>query len=781
MASDIELEFDLVTGKNEVSKSIDGIKNSAKASQSTIDIMLGKFTSVSQEVKKAEKTQQGFFSSIKSGASEAYSSFASISLGITAVTGVIAASVYSVKEFVGAAVESEDSVSRLNVALKQTGIYTESSSKEFQKLAASIQETTVYSDDQAMSLISTLQNLGQFTNEGLKQATKASIELASAFKLDLNTAATLVGKAANGNTTALGRMGIEIKKGKTDAETFANTLQALERLQGSSAAEVNTLGGSFKYLSNQIGEAAETFGTIIAETLNLKSSSIELAKSLKKVNEEIKTNAVAKAAENIKSARSEYNGLTEDIDETIDAYQRLRDERSKLSNEKLFATEENIAKQSDAIKSILSLSQNNIAPNPFTPMLSDIAKAREESNNLLQDTANRREEAAKKEQEARTAARKDYEAMIVQIKNAGKTQLEIIESERLSRIKIISDLFKNGYASAIELADAQFKIDQEYIQKKKEITDKANEESFKKAQELAEQEAKWTLEQIKMQQEERAKGINAVLGGASSVLNGKEGARQLLSSGVGSAADMFAPGTGQAASMLFNQLSQGPEATRAMVKEFAASVPIIIDAVIQSIPVLIDELSKQFPNVIQAMSDRLNDPSFWESFIKNMTKAAVASATAVPKAFIAQIPTFFQSFGRELINAIVNGIGSALSGLIDAINPFSGSDNGLLGLGILGLARGGQVSSVPNGFPNDTFPAMLTSNELVVDRSTAQRLNDFLDADQGNESSITDSLLVKIYEKLSEPINVSTSANLNGRAFADIILELNRSNARLTA
>ena len=64
MASDIELEFDLVTGKNEVSKSIDGIKSSAKASQSTIDMMLGKFTSVSQEVKKAEKIRRSFYSSI---------------------------------------------------------------------------------------------------------------------------------------------------------------------------------------------------------------------------------------------------------------------------------------------------------------------------------------------------------------------------------------------------------------------------------------------------------------------------------------------------------------------------------------------------------------------------------------------------------------------------------------------------------------------------------------------------------------------------------------------
>lgn len=755
MASDVKIEFDLVTGKNDVGRSIDDIKKNAASSNSTIDLLLGRVNSATSE---AKKISSDISKSTESSFNRLSTSFA---IGAASIVGFA----YSVKEFVGASIEAEENISRLNVSLKQTGIFTEKTSEEFIKLAEEIQNTTVYSDDQAMSLTATLQNLGQFTKEGLVKATKASIELASAMKIDLNSAATLVGKAASGNIIAFQRMGIEIRKGKTDAETFANTLDALSRFQGASTAEVNTLGGSFKSLGNQVDDAKETLGKIISETFMLKDVVLSAAKSIREFNNEIKTDSTSKAFENIKSARSEYNGLTEDVDATVDAFQRLRDEKAKAANEQRFQTEE-FLKGNKALSALLSVSINNLQPQKQVSLIGDIAKSSAESTKLLLDTKARQEEIFKKNQEEREKAKKEYISMFEQIKNAGMTEEETLLNLATERTNKINELNKRGaFKNAQEYADAKLRIELDLQDKLKKLD--------------SERVTKYFEEQKKAQ-EEFAKKTNLAAGLATNVLQGSSGAKAALGTASSLAAEAFlGPGTGQAVSALVTQLSQGPEANRQMIKEFSSAIPDLVSAIIDSIPVIIEELSIQFPKVVEAISKKFNDPNFWIGFTTNMVKAAIAASMSMPKAFVAQIPSFFKEFGKGLLNVFVDGLKSAVSSIVDAVNPFNGGDNGLLGLGFLGLARGGQVSSVPRGYPNDTFPAMLTSNELVVDRSTAERLNNFLDGNNSKDTSITDALLNRILEKLSMPINVSTSATLNGRALADIILELNRSNARL--
>jgi hypothetical protein len=54
-----------------------------------------------------------------------------------------------------------------------------------------------------------MQNIARFSNmDTLKGATKAAIGLSAAFGIDLATAMDLIGKAAAGNTSMLGRYGI---------------------------------------------------------------------------------------------------------------------------------------------------------------------------------------------------------------------------------------------------------------------------------------------------------------------------------------------------------------------------------------------------------------------------------------------------------------------------------------------------------------------------------------------------------------------------------------------
>jgi hypothetical protein len=86
------------------------------------------------------------------------------------------------------------------------------------------------------------------------------------------------------------------------------------------------------------------------------------------------------------------------------------------------------------------------------------------------------------------------------------------------------------------------------------------------------------------------------------------------------------------------------------------------------------------------------------------------------------------------------------------------------------LATGGTI---PPGFPNDTFTAGLTSGEMVVPKGDTERLSSFLDRQDRVEG-----ILTAIFQAVSAPISVKTTAEVDGRGLADIMLELSRRNAR---
>ena len=96
-----------------------------------------------------------------------------------------------------------------------------------------------------------------------------------------------------------------------------------------------------------------------------------------------------------------------------------------------------------------------------------------------------------------------------------------------------------------------------------------------------------------------------------------------------------------------------------------------------------------------------------------------------------------------------------------------------------GFAEGGVV---PQGFPNDSFPAMLTSGERIIPPNDTQRLTNFLDREEsGQGNATTNALLADIANQLSKQQTITSEVKLNQRTFAQILLELNRTNSRVTA
>jgi hypothetical protein len=146
-----------------------------------------------------------------------------------------------VSEGIVAASAQEVAVNKLNTALAISGKYTQAVSKDLQEYAGHIQATTKYSDDAVISNLALLSSLTGLSGDGLKKAQTAALDLSAALGIDLESATTLVGKAANGEVGAFGRYGIVMQEGKTNAQTFANALTTLSsKFGGSAAAQAGT-------------------------------------------------------------------------------------------------------------------------------------------------------------------------------------------------------------------------------------------------------------------------------------------------------------------------------------------------------------------------------------------------------------------------------------------------------------------------------------------------------------------------------------------------------------
>lgn len=177
-----------------------------------------------------------------------------------------------VVEGVSAAIETQSAMNQLTNALARQGNLLPDVAKDMAKMAEELERTTKFTDDAALSAAALLENITQLDSEGLQKATKAAADLSSAMGIDLQSAATLVGKAINGNTAGLQRYGIEVQKGSNDTETFANVITGLNKKFGGSAASeiqpyqgaIGLMGKAWEDVTKVIGGAIINNKTVLA-------------------------------------------------------------------------------------------------------------------------------------------------------------------------------------------------------------------------------------------------------------------------------------------------------------------------------------------------------------------------------------------------------------------------------------------------------------------------------------------------------------------------------------
>ena len=205
------------------------------------------------------KLKDGFsnvLGKLRSGLKSSMGAFKNLAVaGIAATTAIVAALVKVAKVY---AVQ-EKAEKDLAAAIAQTGETVGRVLPKYQKFAAEMQKVTRYGDEAVMSMMAYGINLGVSTDQ-IEDATKAAAGLAAMYKIDLQTAMMLVGRAALGQTQMLTRYGIILDETLSPQQKFNELLKIGARAFNLARAEVNTISCAWEQLKNTLGDAVETIG-----------------------------------------------------------------------------------------------------------------------------------------------------------------------------------------------------------------------------------------------------------------------------------------------------------------------------------------------------------------------------------------------------------------------------------------------------------------------------------------------------------------------------------------
>ena len=214
-----------------------------------VNLNADEFSKNVNEIKKSTKSLEDSLKSVGVQAGVAFAGF----------TGLIYKSIQAYGE-------QEKAVNTLNQALKTQGIFSEQLSKQYQEQASELQSLTTYGDEAIVAAQAQLQAYTK-NKQVTKELTKATLDFAQAQGVDLQTAASLVGKSIGTGTNALARYGVAINTSATASEKLEQVVGALNRRFGGQAEAATQGLGSLIQLKNVFGDVFEEIGKRLAPTV----------------------------------------------------------------------------------------------------------------------------------------------------------------------------------------------------------------------------------------------------------------------------------------------------------------------------------------------------------------------------------------------------------------------------------------------------------------------------------------------------------------------------------
>jgi len=169
--------------------------------------------------------------------------------------------------------EQEDATRALTQSMINNGVYSKALLDDYSAQAKALQKLTTYGDEQIMSAQASLQQ--QIGSQKItKDLTKSILDFATAQKMDLASAAEVVGKSIGTTTNALGRYGIEISATASQSEKTALAIAGLNKKFGGQAEAAAQGLGSIEQLKVAVGDLFEDLGERLAPVITIVSQAL---------------------------------------------------------------------------------------------------------------------------------------------------------------------------------------------------------------------------------------------------------------------------------------------------------------------------------------------------------------------------------------------------------------------------------------------------------------------------------------------------------------------------
>ncbi|MBQ9626185.1 MAG: phage tail length tape measure family protein, partial [Treponema sp.] len=286
---------------------------------------------VTAEVDKAIRSLK----SVDSKTSETEKLFKSLGGSIAGAFSIKAVSDFARKSAEAWRVQKE-AVSVMNQVLKSTGAEAWTSSAELKEMAASLQQVTNYGDETITSMHGVLLGFRNITGKNFEHASKAILDMATVMKMDLSSAAQVVGKALDDPINGLGslsRQGFhftEQQKQMLKAMVEAGDMMGaqkiiLEELDGTYGGAAEAAADLGTQVKNSAGDVLEGFGKVFS-FLGEHSGALKLTKEA--------LDAIAGAFNNVErnaarlSGGDKYNAWYEGLEDT----ERLKEATDQLAH-----------------------------------------------------------------------------------------------------------------------------------------------------------------------------------------------------------------------------------------------------------------------------------------------------------------------------------------------------------------------------------------------------------------------------------------------------------------
>ena len=171
-------------------------------------------------------------------------------------------------KFAKEASDAEAQQMKLNNSIKNSESVFAGNGKALRDQASALMKVTVADDDAIASSQSLLVQFGRTEAEVLA-LTPLVVDLSRKMGIDLDAAAKAVGKASDGSSGALKKMGIEVVDLGGNASDTDNVISALSNSVGSFAeTEGASYAGQLEIMNNKFGELKESVGSGILDVVN---------------------------------------------------------------------------------------------------------------------------------------------------------------------------------------------------------------------------------------------------------------------------------------------------------------------------------------------------------------------------------------------------------------------------------------------------------------------------------------------------------------------------------